>query len=110
MATTRVSVLSSKDEFDKFTKDPNQDPSKVSIIFFYAIWCGPCEKIAPQFKKLSLENSNLNFYQVDNEETAIVCGISAMPTFQFYKNGQKIDELVGANKEKLEEMINKYKA
>lgn len=32
---------------------------------------------------------------------AAKCGINCMPTFQFYKNGEKLDEFSGANKEKL---------
>lgn len=37
------------------------------------------------------------------------CGISAMPTFQVWKAGAKVDELVGASKDKLAELIAKYK-
>jgi len=41
------------------------------------------------------------------EEIAAKCGISAMPTFKVFKNGEKQDELVGASKDKLQEMIGK---
>ena len=36
------------------------------------------------------------------------CGISAMPTFQVWKNNQKVDELVGASKDKLQALVEKY--
>lgn len=42
------------------------------------------------------------------QEVAAECGISAMPTFQVFKGGKKIGEMVGANKDKLVEMIQQY--
>jgi hypothetical protein len=37
------------------------------------------------------------------------CGIQAMPTFQFYKNGEKLEEMRGADVARLEQLISKYK-
>lgn len=42
------------------------------------------------------------------QAVAADAGISAMPTFQIYKDGQKADELVGASKEKLKAFIEKF--
>ena len=44
------------------------------------------------------------------QDVAAICGISAMPTFQVWKDGEKKDELVGASKDKLRDLINKYTA
>lgn len=61
-------------------------------------------------QKLAYEYSDCIFLKVDVDEledVASECGITAMPTFQCYRGGKKIDELVGANEDKLREMIEK---
>ena len=45
----------------------------------------------------------------DNAETAEACEISCMPTFQFYKGGQKVHEIQGANFDFLKTSIEEYK-
>ena len=55
--------------------------------------------------------SGLTFIKIDvdeNEEAAEACGISAMPTFQVWKGGAKVDELVGASEDKLRSLAAKY--
>ena len=68
--------------------------------------------IAPIFEKLASENPEATFVKVDVDEAddvAASCGIQAMPTFQFYKNGAKVDELQGADPAKLKALIAKNK-
>ena len=43
-----------------------------------------------------------------SQAVAASAGISAMPTFQVYKAGEKAEELVGASKQKLKDLIEKY--
>jgi thioredoxin-like negative regulator of GroEL len=74
--------------------------------------CGPCKFIGPIFEKLSTENEDVEFAKVDvddAEEVAGHCGIQAMPTFQFYKGGQKVEEMRGADESKLVQLIAKHK-
>ena len=42
------------------------------------------------------------------QAVAAVAGVTAMPTFQVWHKGTKVDELVGASKEKLKAMIEKH--
>ncbi|GAX26773.1 thioredoxin 1 [Fistulifera solaris] len=86
--------------------------TKLVVIDFSAEWCGPCKYIGPIFEKLSDEIDTVVFAKVDVDEAddvAGLCGISAMPTFQFFRNGQKIDELMGANVEALHQKVAQHK-
>jgi thioredoxin 1 len=68
--------------------------------------------IGPIFVQLSDQHTELVFAKVDVDEAddvAAACGIRAMPTFQFFKDGQKIEEMMGADQNKLVSMITKYK-
>jgi thioredoxin-like negative regulator of GroEL len=42
------------------------------------------------------------------QSVAATCGISAMPTFQVWKDGAKANEFVGASKQKLEDMCKMF--
>ncbi|KAI8621871.1 thioredoxin-like protein, partial [Chytriomyces sp. MP71] len=73
--------------------------------------CGPCGVISPVFAEMAKEYTNVVFVKVDVDvvpEAAESAGIRAMPTFQFYQNGKKIEELVGANPNKLREVISRH--
>eukprot|EP00587_Corethron_hystrix_P014773 CAMPEP_0113325622 /NCGR_PEP_ID=MMETSP0010_2-20120614/17896_1 /TAXON_ID=216773 ORGANISM="Corethron hystrix, Strain 308" /NCGR_SAMPLE_ID=MMETSP0010_2 /ASSEMBLY_ACC=CAM_ASM_000155 /LENGTH=61 /DNA_ID=CAMNT_0000185519 /DNA_START=701 /DNA_END=886 /DNA_ORIENTATION=- /assembly_acc=CAM_ASM_000155 len=51
---------------------------------------------------------DVEFVKVDVDDASDVassCGIRSMPTFQFYKGGQKVNEFSGASKAKLEEIM-----
>eukprot|EP00890_Picochlorum_soloecismus_P004240 jgi/Picsp_1/4817/NSC_02185-R1_thioredoxin h len=104
----KVIVIQSKQEWDSMHAS---NAGKAIIVDFTASWCGPCRVIAPEFERLSTMYSTVIFLKVDVDNVEAVaseCGISAMPTFQVFKDGKKIDEMVGASKEKLNDMVAKY--
>merc|ERR1711985_60985 len=101
-----VDMLATKADFDAAVAG-----DKLVVVDFTATWCGPCQRIAPVFAKLAEEMADIKFVKVDvdeNEETAAECGISAMPTFQFYKSGTKLGEFSGASEEKIRAAIAEY--
>mmetsp|Transcript_19422 Transcript_19422/g.27453 ORF Transcript_19422/g.27453 Transcript_19422/m.27453 type:complete len:107 (-) Transcript_19422:269-589(-) len=84
---------------------------KLVVVDFTATWCPPCRMIGPKFEAMAEKYPNAEFVKVDVDEAQDVAeevGISAMPTFQFYKDGERVDELVGASESKLEALVVKH--
>ncbi|KAI7902345.1 thioredoxin-like protein [Cokeromyces recurvatus] len=91
---------------EEFKKLINQD--KLVVVDFYATWCGPCKLIAPKFAKFAETYSDAVYVKVDVDEVPDVAseyGIRAMPTIMYFKNGAKVDEVVGANVAAIEKKI-----
>ncbi|XP_014844338.1 PREDICTED: thioredoxin-like [Poecilia mexicana] len=102
-----VKFVENLEEFDNIL---SQAGNKLVVVDFTASWCGPCRMIGPVFEKLAEDSANKDviFLKVDVDEASDVsqkCGIRCMPTFQFYKNGEKVDEFTGPNEKKLTEKI-----
>ena len=76
------------------------DSDKLSVIDFWAEWCGPCRAIGPTIEELSKEYDgkvNIGKVNVDtNPNVAMQYGITSIPAILFIKNGQVVDKLVGA--------------
>jgi len=83
----------------------------VSLVDFWAPWCGPCRMIAPVIEELAEDfEGKANICKVNTDEEqdiAVKFGIRSIPTIMFFKNGEMIDQIVGAqSKQALAEKIN----
>ena len=70
------------------------------MVDFWAEWCGPCKMIAPAVHDLALEyEGKLNVAKLDVDSAGDIAaqyGIRSIPALIFFKNGQPVDQLVGA--------------
>lgn len=69
-------------------------------------------QLGPYLEQLSEQHTNVTFIKVDVDELQDVAqaeNITAMPTFYFYKEGNRVADVVGANQEKLLQLVNQHK-
>ena len=77
---------------------------KLCVVDCHAAWCGPCRAIAPVFENLAKEYPHVLFLKVDVDKckrTAKNLGVIAMPSFFFFKAGEKVGGFMGASEAKI---------
>ena len=76
------------------------ESDRLSVIDFWAEWCGPCRAIGPVIEELSKEYDgkvNIGKVNVDeNPQLSMNYGITSIPAILFIKGGQVVDKQVGA--------------
>jgi len=95
----------------QFQTELNQAGAKLVIADFTSARCGPCQRIAPLFQDMASRFPNGVFLKIDVNQcpgAAQSQGVSATPTFIFYRNKTKLDSLQGADPEALEARIRQH--
>ena len=83
------------------------------LVDFWAVWCAPCRMVAPIVEELASEKEgSLKVAKMDvdnNPDTAMKFGIRSIPTLLVFKNGEVVDQIVGAvPKSMIETKIDKH--
>ena len=84
----------------------------ISMVDFWAPWCGPCRMLAPVIDELAEEfEGKANICKVNSDEEqdlAVKFGVRSIPTILFMKDGEVVDQMVGAaSKQAFADKINK---
>jgi thioredoxin 1 len=91
------------------------DSGQVTVVDFWAQWCGPCRAIAPIIEELADEYAGsalIGKVDVDaNQELAMQYSIRSIPTILILKDGEVVEKHVGAiTKPALQSKIDKHMA
>ena len=79
----------------------NQEISNNDLLLvdFWAEWCGPCKSMHPIFTRMAKKYKQVRFARVnvDNaQDIATRYGVQSIPTFIMFKNGEIVNQMVGA--------------
>ena len=83
------------------------------LVDFWAPWCGPCRMVAPIIDEIAAElDGKIKVVKLNTDENPSVAGqlgIRSIPTLMVFKDGQRVDTVVGAvPKTTLSSTIAKY--
>lgn len=82
------------------------------LVDFWADWCGPCKMLGPILDELSIELELIKIAKVNVDESGELAGeygIRSIPTMIIFKDGQKVDQIVGLRqKSELKELLLQY--
>ncbi len=94
----------------KYLKEDNfyEEVEKgITLVDFYADWCGPCQKMGE-----ILETVDVNVLKVNTDEfqeLAIKHGVMSIPTLVLYKDGSEVDKRIGLqSRDEIMEFVNKH--
>ncbi len=84
-----------------------------TLVDFWAPWCGPCIKVSPLVEKLAEDyKGKASFCKINVDEApevAINYGIRSIPTLMVFKNGQKVNHVIGAvGESKIKSMLDEH--
>ena len=85
--------------------------SGLTLIDFWAEWCGPCRALAPTINELAdTYKGQVKVCKLDvdsNQESAARHGIRGIPTVMLFKDGKPLDTFVGNDPQRIRAMVAK---
>ena len=103
---SNIIEITSKTQFDEEIKS-----DVLTIVDFWAVWCGPCRVLKPLLHKIADEHKEIRLLTVDvdaNQELAAEYDINSIPAVFMFRNGEIVDSFVGVLPE--DEILKKIEA
>ncbi len=73
--------------------------NKLLLVDFWAEWCGPCKSMHPIFSRMAKKYDHVRFARVNvdnSQDIAAKFNVQSIPTFIMFKNGENVQQMVGA--------------
>jgi len=90
--------------------------TEITVLDFWAQWCGPCRMVGPVIGELAHDNEDDEGVAVgkvnvdENPEAAVRFGIRSIPAVIYFRDGQEVDRVMGANPKSIyQDKINSLK-
>ena len=103
---SNIIEITSKTQFNEEIKS-----DVLTIVDFWAVWCGPCRVLKPLLHKIADEHKEIRLLTVDvdaNQELAAEYDINSIPAVFMFRNGEIVDSFVGVLPE--DEILKKIEA
>ncbi len=87
--------------------------NKITLVDFWAPWCGPCRMLGPIIEELATDNTDVSIGKLnvdENPSTSKEYSVRGIPTLIFFKDGKEVDKIVGVkSKAELQAKIDSLK-
>jgi len=70
-----------------------------TLVDFWAPWCGPCRMVSPLLEQIDADRDDLRVVKLnvdENQQPAAQFGVLSIPTMILFKDGQAVQQIVGA--------------
>jgi thioredoxin 1 len=81
--------------------------NQVAIVYIWGSWCGPCKQAKAPFEAMAQTHAYPGkcVFISEDVDLKLTPGVTGVPAFHFYKNGQKVNEIVGLDIPKIRETV-----